>query len=111
MSIEQAQCERQEVDALLDYLGSLDPLPGNPPIPPDTRHSLVRRFLLERLRAAMASEEAAVRCSSGCHTSSSYFARRVVAGWGQLLDLWEAGEEDAMSRAHGEGALIFRGAR
>ena len=107
----QAALEKKEVDGFLDYLGALDPLPGSPPIPVETRHEFVRRYILEQLALAMAWEERAVYRAGSSGNSHTYYAHRVVAGWGQMLDLWEAGEEDAMGRARELGALILRGAR
>ncbi|VDB86118.1 unnamed protein product [Peniophora sp. CBMAI 1063] len=103
--------EKAEVDGFLTYLGYFDPHPGRPPIANDTRHSFVRRYILEQLARVMAAEEGAVCGEKGTRASPAHFARRLVAGWGQILDLWEAGEEDALGRAHEEGALILRGAQ
>ncbi|VDC03265.1 unnamed protein product [Peniophora sp. CBMAI 1063] len=103
--------EKAEVDGLLTYLGYFDPHPGRPPTAQDTRHSFVRRYILEQLARVMAAEEGVVCGKRSTRANPAYFARRLVAGWGQILDLWEAGEEDALGRAHEEGALILRGAR
>lgn len=106
---EQVKREKLELDGLLDYLAALEPR-GRPPVPPSVRHGFVRRFILERFASALAAEEAAVRRSGNARSMGVHFARRVLAGWGQLLDLWEAGEDDAFMDASERGLLVLRGA-
>lgn len=111
LDVEQVKLERLQIEALLDYLGALEPVRGRPAVPASVRHGFVRRFILERIVPALAAEERAFCHSGNTRTKKVHFARRMVAGWGQLLDLWEMGEDAAMMEASEHGVLVFRGVK